>query len=65
MCDIYSGVGLDFDTILVPGSPHVLIRHLALKHGLILRLHCEVCDALDDLQVFLYTGRKNARSDGR
>lgn len=25
MCDIYSGIRLDFYTILVPGSPHALI----------------------------------------
>lgn len=58
MCDIYSGVRLDFYAVLVPGPPHVLIRHLALENRLILRLHCEVCDALVDLQLFLYTGRK-------
>lgn len=58
MGDIYSGVRLDFYTILVPGSSNVLIRHLTLKHGLILCLHCEVCDALVDLQFFLYTVRE-------
>ncbi len=55
MRDIYSGVGLDFYAILVPGSPHVLIRHLALKNSLILCLHCEVRDALVNLQFFLYS----------
>lgn len=58
MCDIYSGIGLDFYSVLVPGSSHVLIRHLTLKNGLILCLHCEVCNALVDLQFFLYTVRK-------
>lgn len=56
--DIYSVVRLDFCTILVPGSSHVLIRHLTLKNRLILCLDCEVCDALVDLQFFLYTVRK-------
>lgn len=58
MCDVYSGVRFDFYTVLVPGSLHVLIRHLTLKDRLILRLHCEVGDALVDLQLFLCTVRQ-------
>lgn len=58
MCDIYSGVRFDFYAVLVPGPPHVLIRHLALENRLVLSLHCEVRDALVDLQLFLYSGRK-------
>lgn len=61
MCDIYSGIGLDFYTVLVPGPPHGLIRHLTLKHRLILRLHREVCNALVDLQVFLYRKKHKLR----
>lgn len=65
MRDIYPGVGLDLHTILEPGSPHVLIRHLALENRLVLRLHREVCDALVDLQLFLCTGRQTqAQSAG-
>lgn len=58
MCDIYSGIWLDFYTVLVPGSSHVLIGHLTLENCLILRLHCEVCNALVNLQSFLCTVRK-------
>lgn len=52
MCDVDSGVLLDFCTVLVPGSSHSLVRHLTLEHRLVLRLHCEVGNALVDLQVF-------------
>lgn len=58
MCDIYPGIRLDLYTVLIPGSPHVLIGHLTLENRLILRLHCEVGDALVDLQLFLYTVKK-------
>lgn len=63
MSDIYSGTRLDFYAVLVPGSPHVLIGHLALKQCLILRLHREVCDALVDLQVFLCTVEKTKQKN--
>lgn len=58
MGDIYSAVRLDLYTVLVPRSSHVLIRHLTLEHGLVLCLHCEVSDALVDLQFFLCTSGK-------
>lgn len=65
MCDIYSGIRLDFYTILEPGSLHGLVRHLALEDRLVLCLHREVCNALVDLQFFLYTCRKTqAQSAG-
>lgn len=53
--DVYPGVRFDFCTVLVPGSPDVLVRHLALKERLILGLHREVGDALVDLQLLFYT----------
>lgn len=55
--DVYPRVRFDFCTVLVPGSPDVLFRHLALKESLILGLHREVGDALVDLQLLLYTVR--------
>lgn len=57
MRNIDSAVSLDLHAILVPCSSHVLVRHLALEHGLILGLHREVGDALVDLQFFLCTSR--------
>lgn len=56
--DIYSAIMLDLDAILEPGAPHVLVRHFALKNGLVLRLHGEVGDTLVDLKFLLCTVRK-------
>lgn len=58
MSDVYPSVGLDLGAVLVPGSPDVLVRHLALKERLVLGLHREVGDALVDLQLFFYTSRR-------
>lgn len=62
--DVYPSVRFDFCTILVPGSPDVLVRHLAFKERLILRFHREVGDALVDLQLLFYS-QNNRGSEKR
>lgn len=56
---IDSRIGLDFHSVLVPRSPHVLIGHLTFEDRLVLGLHGEVCNALVHLQFFLWGQKKH------
>lgn len=46
----------DLHTILEPLSCDLIIRHLALEHGLVGRLHCQVGNVLQHLQLFFCRG---------
>lgn len=61
MGDVCPGIGFDFNTVLVPSSLHILIRHFAFEHRLILCLYREVRNALVDLQFFLCGVRKKTK----
>ena len=46
--------GPHLDPILVPLARDLLIRHLTLEHRLFRGLHRQICNALQDLQLFLF-----------
>lgn len=58
-CPIPSNVGhfdalawQDLHTILEPLPCDLIIRHLALEHGLVGRLDCQISNVLQHLQLF-------------
>lgn len=65
MCDIYSGIGLDFHTVLKPSSSHVLVRNFTFENGLILGLYREVCNALVHLQLFFLKKKQKTQTNIR
>lgn len=65
MCDIYSGIGLDFHTVLKPSSSHVLVRNFTFENGLILGLYREVCNALVHLQLFFLKKKQKNQTNIR
>lgn len=44
--------GQDLHTIFEPLSCDLIIRHLALEHGLVGRLDCQISNVLQHLQLF-------------
>lgn len=45
--------GLDLHAVLEPLPSHILVRHFTLEYSLISGLHCQVSDALQDLQLLI------------
>lgn len=50
--------GPNLDPILVPFARHLVIRHFTLEHSLIRGLYRQICNVLQDLQLFLWTRRE-------
>lgn len=46
--------GQHFDAVLEPFPRHFFIRHFTLEYSLFSRLHCQVSDALQHLQLFIW-----------